>query len=96
MELLIDYIGSDSTWETEAELVFKCRSPTYLTPSFSSLLVSRRYSLKLYIIISGHGHAALKLELPIQVGYTGRRFLPSEDIMYTSDPTEDMLPAYSP
>ncbi|KAE8362995.1 hypothetical protein BDV27DRAFT_159194 [Aspergillus caelatus] len=89
-------MGTETTWESEAELIFKCRSPTYLTPSFSSMLVSRRYSLKLYMVISGHGHAALKLELPIQVGYTGRRFLPSEDIMYTSGLTEDMPPAYSP
>ncbi|KAE8139378.1 hypothetical protein BDV38DRAFT_269894 [Aspergillus pseudotamarii] len=89
-------MGTGTAWETEAELIFKCRSPTYLTPSFSSMLVSRRYSLKLYMVISGHGHVALRLELPIQVGYTGRRFLPSEDIMYTSGLTEDMPPAYSP
>ncbi|OGM46661.1 hypothetical protein ABOM_004682 [Aspergillus bombycis] len=88
--------GAESIWETEAEMTFKCHHPAYLTPSFSSMLVSRRYSLKMYMVISGHGHAAVKLELPIQVVYTGRRFLPSEEIMYLSDPVEDMPPAYSP
>ncbi|RAQ67241.1 hypothetical protein COH21_008298 [Aspergillus flavus] len=88
-------MGTETIWETEAELIFKCHNTSYLTPSFSSMLVSRRYSLKLYMVISGHGHAALKLELPIQVGYTGRRFLPSEEIIYTSGPAEDMPPAYS-
>lgn len=77
-------------------MTFKCHNPAYLTPSFSSMLVSRRYSLKIYMVISGHGHAAVKLELPIQVVYAGRRFLPSQGIMHTGGPAEDTPPAYSP
>ncbi|KAE8407061.1 hypothetical protein BDV37DRAFT_280326 [Aspergillus pseudonomiae] len=89
-------MGTESIWESEAEMTFKCHNPAYLTPSFSSMLVSRRYSLKIYMVISGHGHAAVKLELPIQVVYTGRRFLPSQGIMHTGGPAEDTPPAYSP
>ncbi|KAE8381723.1 hypothetical protein BDV26DRAFT_278540 [Aspergillus bertholletiae] len=88
-------IDTGTVWETETDLTFRCDDLACLTPSFSSMLVSRRYSLKMYIVISGHGHAAFKLKLPIQVMYTGRRFLPSEEIMYTNGP-EDMPPAYSP
>ncbi|KAE8396356.1 hypothetical protein BDV23DRAFT_192179 [Aspergillus alliaceus] len=83
-------------WESEADLAVPCDYPAYLTPSFSSLLVSRRYSLKIYMVISGLGHAALKLELPIQVVYTGDGHLPPEEISYSNGPTEDMPPAYSP
>ncbi|KAE8352512.1 hypothetical protein BDV28DRAFT_148971 [Aspergillus coremiiformis] len=89
-------LATGPVWESEADLTLLYDNPAGLTPSFSSLLVSRRYSLKIYMIISGHGHTALKLELPIQVVYTGSTFLQSDEIPSSNDPREEMPPAYSP
>ncbi|KAF7596814.1 hypothetical protein BBP40_012414 [Aspergillus hancockii] len=87
--------ATGTIWESETDLLVKCDNAAYLTPSFSSMLVSRRYSLKIHMVVSGNGHAALKLELPIQVLYIGDGYVQTEEAMYWDSSAEHIPPAYS-
>ncbi|QSS59789.1 hypothetical protein I7I51_04585 [Histoplasma capsulatum] len=63
-------------WETKVTLVFTYSDDKRPVPTFSSALVSRRYSVRIALHMEGVYHRALELEVPLQIIYRGHGQVP--------------------
>ncbi|KLJ10671.1 hypothetical protein EMPG_13945 [Blastomyces silverae] len=63
-------------WETKATLIFTYANGKRLAPTFSSALVSRRYSVRIALHLERVYHAAVELEVPLQIIYRGDGQIP--------------------
>ncbi|QSS50150.1 hypothetical protein I7I53_10733 [Histoplasma capsulatum var. duboisii H88] len=75
-------------WETKVTLVFTYSDDKRPVPTFSSALVSRRYSVRIALHMEGVYHRALELEVPLQIIYRGHGQvpLPNEGELGSSEP----------
>ncbi|KKZ65805.1 hypothetical protein EMCG_01190 [[Emmonsia] crescens] len=58
-------------WETKTTLIFTYADGKCPAPTFSSALVSRRYSVRIALHLEGVYHGTLELEVPLQIIYKG-------------------------
>ncbi|PGG95353.1 hypothetical protein GX51_08269 [Blastomyces parvus] len=63
-------------WETKATLIFTYANGKRPAPTFSSALVSRRYSVRIALHLESVYHGAVELEVPLQIIYRGDDQIP--------------------
>ncbi|KAL2360550.1 hypothetical protein RJZ56_006573 [Blastomyces dermatitidis] len=66
-------------WETKATLIFTYANGKRPAPTFSSALVSRRYSVRIAFRLERVYHGTLELEVPLQIIYRGDGQIPWSD-----------------
>ncbi|EQL34936.1 hypothetical protein, variant [Blastomyces dermatitidis ER-3] len=66
-------------WETKATLIFTYANGKRPAPTFSSALVSRRYSVRIAFRLERVYHGTLELEVPLQIIYRGDGQIPLSD-----------------
>lgn len=57
------------SWRSDSRVMFQLSHSPMLAPTFWTPLVSRRYSIRLHIVLSGFGCSKLELVVPVQIVY---------------------------
>ncbi|KIW99994.1 uncharacterized protein Z518_10922 [Rhinocladiella mackenziei CBS 650.93] len=71
----------DTTWHSQEDVLLRLSHSPMLAPTFWAPLVSRRYSIRLQISLSGIGSAKFELVVPVQIVYDDETNVPEHNTL---------------